>query len=265
MSSVAMTRAGRASPVRDELGAALASGARHPQIAAAVLVSFGMLVFAGATTVVYVFAQPAIALAGPLAVALSSWLAAYLIARQSRRGLGTGGVDESIEQRILELAVGNRGRLTIAGVAYATGISLSAADAALTALVRAGYLGVETDPESGVVVYVFPEIEAGLVPWRAPENAPLVPAVAMERAPEPPTAATLIRIGHRRRTTAAALAIFGGAFGAHKFYLGQPIQGLLYCAVFWTFVPVLFGLFEGLHFLLTSDQRFEIDHNTRLV
>ena len=57
---------------RDELGAALATGARHPQIAAAVLVSFGMVVFAGATTVVQALAMPAIALASPSAVALSS-------------------------------------------------------------------------------------------------------------------------------------------------------------------------------------------------
>jgi TM2 domain-containing membrane protein YozV len=268
MSSVAMTRAGRTSmssrTSSNELGDALASGARYPEVAAAVVVTFGMFVFAGSTAVVQAFGLPAIALASPLAVALAAWLAAYLIVRQSRRGRGSGGIDASVEQRILELAVASRGRVTVAGVAYATGIPLSAADASLTALLRAGYLGVEADPSSGVVVYVFPEVEAGLVPWRALDTSPLVAAAPAEQAGLS-NVATLVRVGHRRRTTAAALAIFGGVFGAHKFYLDRPIQGLLYCVSFWTLLPLLAGVTEGIQLLAMSDQRFELEYNTRLV
>jgi TM2 domain-containing membrane protein YozV len=87
----------------------------------------------------------------------------------------------------------------------------------------------------------------------------------IDRAIVPSNTATLLRVGDRKRTTAAALALFGGVFGAHKFYLGQPVQGILYCAAFWTLVPVVAGFVDGVRFLLMTDQRFEIDHNTRLV
>ena len=74
----------------------------------------------------------------------------------------------------------------------------------------------------------------------------------------------LVRTGNRSRTTAAVLAIFFGGFGFHKFYLGAPIMGLLYLFFCWTFLPAIAGFFEGLGYLLTSEQAFDMKYNARL-
>lgn len=62
--------------------------------------------------------------------------------------------------------------------------------------------------------------------------------------------------GAKSRVVAVALAWLLGAFGAHKFYLGQPIWGLIYLVFFWTGIPMLLGLIEGIGYLLTSDAEF---------
>ncbi len=41
------------------------------------------------------------------------------------------------------------------------------------------------------------------------------------------------------------LAIFLGAFGAHKFYLGQPVLGVLYLLFCWTFIPGIIAIIEA--------------------
>jgi TM2 domain-containing membrane protein YozV len=128
----------------------------------------------------------------------------------------------------------------------------------------------KTHPSSGILVYVFPEIEAGLVPakvpamngahrWHPPE-APLVEPDAARRG----AVLGLVRVNNKSKVTAALLAICGGWFGAHKFYLGQPIAGVVHAAMFWTFLPLLAGLFEGLGYLLMSDHAFDVKHNARL-
>jgi TM2 domain-containing membrane protein YozV len=78
------------------------------------------------------------------------------------------------------------------------------------------------------------------------------------------SAGGLVRVGNRNRTTAGVLAIFFGAFGVHKFYLGQPILGLLYLLMSWTFIPMIVGFIEGLVYLASSEQAFDMKHNARL-
>ena len=41
-----------------------------------------------------------------------------------------------------------------------------------------------------------------------------------------------------------ALCLFLGGAGAHKFYAGKWIQGLLYLAFCWTFIPVILSLVD---------------------
>jgi len=62
---------------------------------------------------------------------------------------------------------------------------------------------------------------------------------------------------HHDRGTAGLLALFLGAVGAHKFYLGKPGQGLLYLVFCWTFIPALIGLIEGVTYLASSDESFQ--------
>ena len=44
--------------------------------------------------------------------------------------------------------------------------------------------------------------------------------------------------------TYIALCLFFGGLGIHKFYAGKWIQGLLYVAFCWTWVPVIIALFD---------------------
>lgn len=53
-----------------------------------------------------------------------------------------------------------------------------------------------------------------------------------------------------RKVIQSGLAIFLGSFGAHKFYLGKTFQGALYCLFFWTLIPALLGVFEGVRYLV---------------
>ena len=41
-----------------------------------------------------------------------------------------------------------------------------------------------------------------------------------------------------------ALCLFLGGVGIHKFYAGKWIAGLLYIALCWTGIPVVFALFD---------------------
>lgn len=62
--------------------------------------------------------------------------------------------------------------------------------------------------------------------------------------------------GKKSKTVAAILAILLGDFGIHKFYLGQTGMGILYLVFFWTFIPSIVGLIEGIRYLIMSDEEF---------
>ncbi len=49
----------------------------------------------------------------------------------------------------------------------------------------------------------------------------------------------------RKEVTAGVLlALFLGGVGAHKFYMGQPVMGVVYILFFWTFIPLVVSLVE---------------------
>ena len=60
----------------------------------------------------------------------------------------------------------------------------------------------------------------------------------------------------RKRVAAGVLAILLGGLGVHKFFLGKIGQGLLYLLFFWTAIPAIIGLIEGIIYLTTSDEDF---------
>lgn len=60
----------------------------------------------------------------------------------------------------------------------------------------------------------------------------------------------------KNKITAGLLAILLGGFGAHKFYLGKTVQGILYLIFIWTFVPEIIALVEGIIYLTSSDETF---------
>lgn len=62
--------------------------------------------------------------------------------------------------------------------------------------------------------------------------------------------------GSKDRVTAGVLAILLGWFGAHKFYLGDTGLGILYLCFFWTGIPAIVGLIEGILYLTKTDEEF---------
>jgi TM2 domain-containing membrane protein YozV/predicted RNA-binding Zn-ribbon protein involved in translation (DUF1610 family) len=60
-----------------------------------------------------------------------------------------------------------------------------------------------------------------------------------------------------KRTSAAIMAIFLGAFGIHKFYTGKIFAGFIYLLFFWTFIPGIIGFCEGIYYLTLSDEEFD--------
>jgi TM2 domain-containing membrane protein YozV len=64
----------------------------------------------------------------------------------------------------------------------------------------------------------------------------------------------------KSRVTAGVLGILIGGIGIHKFYLGKVGLGVLYAVLFlffwWTFIPTIIGLVEGIIYLTQTDQEF---------
>lgn len=61
----------------------------------------------------------------------------------------------------------------------------------------------------------------------------------------------------KSRVTAALLAFFLGGFGAHKFYCGHIGLGFLYLLFFWTWIPAIIAFFEGIIYLVGSNDDTE--------
>jgi len=65
----------------------------------------------------------------------------------------------------------------------------------------------------------------------------------------------------KNRLVAALMALLLGGIGAHHFYLGRPILGVVYLLFCWTFIPAVVALIEGLVLLCTSDDAFNRAHS----
>ncbi len=65
----------------------------------------------------------------------------------------------------------------------------------------------------------------------------------------------------RSRGKAAALAFGLGAFGLHRFYLEEHGRGIAYAAFFWTFVPLLLSIRDGIRYLTMEEGRFDAAYN----
>lgn len=60
----------------------------------------------------------------------------------------------------------------------------------------------------------------------------------------------------RDRQASVLLAVFLGTIGAHKIYLRRWWEAILYPLFFWTFVPTVLGVMEGIWYLSLSDAEF---------
>ncbi len=70
----------------------------------------------------------------------------------------------------------------------------------------------------------------------------------------------------KNKTTAALLALFGGSFGLHKFYLGEPQTGIMYLIITFitaNFFPVgaLLGVIDAIRLFSMSSQKFDAKYS----
>jgi len=100
-------------------------------------------------------------------------------------------------------------------------------------------------------------------PQYAPIQAPQYQAPQYQapqyQAPQyqtPQTYNPAVNTSGKSKTTAGILAILLGGIGVHKFYLGQTGKGILYLLFFWTYIPAVLGLIEGIIYLTSSDEKF---------
>lgn len=59
------------------------------------------------------------------------------------------------------------------------------------------------------------------------------------------------------QVAAGILAILLGSFGAHKFYQGNMGNGILYLCLFWTTIPGLLGVVEGILMLIADEEEYQ--------
>lgn len=64
----------------------------------------------------------------------------------------------------------------------------------------------------------------------------------------------------KNKYLAAAFALFAGNFGAHRFYLNQPVWGVLYlmtCGIFG-----IGAIIDAIAFLTMSEEQFDLRYNS---
>ena len=65
----------------------------------------------------------------------------------------------------------------------------------------------------------------------------------------------------KSKTAAGIFAILLGGFGVHKFYLGRWGWGIVYLLFFWTAIPAVAGVIEGILYLVADDNEFARKHD----
>lgn len=65
----------------------------------------------------------------------------------------------------------------------------------------------------------------------------------------------------KSRTIATLLCLTLGGLGAHRFYLGQTVRGVLCVAFCWTLIPAFVALIDILGFYVMSEETFDLKYN----
>lgn len=68
----------------------------------------------------------------------------------------------------------------------------------------------------------------------------------------------------KSKVTAGVLGILLGGFGIHKFYMGKIGMGILYLVFCWTYIPAIVGFVEGIIYLCSNDENFQLKNHVRL-
>ncbi len=65
----------------------------------------------------------------------------------------------------------------------------------------------------------------------------------------------------KEKNVAGVLALFFGALGMHRFYLGQPGLGIAYLIFCWTPIVWLIGFIDAIMFLTMDQEVFDVKYN----
>lgn len=68
----------------------------------------------------------------------------------------------------------------------------------------------------------------------------------------------------KNKLVAGLLGIFLGGLGIHKFYMGKIGMGILYLVFSWTWIPEIVGFIEGVVYLCSSDENFQLKNHVRI-
>lgn len=68
----------------------------------------------------------------------------------------------------------------------------------------------------------------------------------------------------KSKIAAGLLGIFLGGIGVHKFYMGKIGMGILYLLFCWTGIPAIVGFIEGIIYLCSNDENFQIKNHVRI-
>lgn len=106
----------------------------------------------------------------------------------------------------------------------------------------------------------------------APRPPPLAPPTLPVPVAEPPPPAPIItralrrRVGARSRPLAVALAVLGGYWGLHNWYLpDRKVRAVLSLMFFWTFIPLLLSLVDAWSMVRGSQADFDARFNPALM
>ena len=64
-------------------------------------------------------------------------------------------------------------------------------------------------------------------------------------------------VTRKSQTTAVLVAMFGGMFGLHHFYLRDRRRGFKYLAVFWTVIPMFIGWYDMVNLARLEPHEFD--------
>lgn len=68
----------------------------------------------------------------------------------------------------------------------------------------------------------------------------------------------------KSKLVAGLLGIFLGSIGVHKFYMGKIGMGIVYLLFFWTGIPAIIGFIEGISYICSSDENFQLKNQVRV-
>jgi len=68
----------------------------------------------------------------------------------------------------------------------------------------------------------------------------------------------------KSKVAAGLLGIFLGGIGIHKFYMGKIGMGILYLLFCWTGIPAVVGFIEGIIYLCSNDENFQLKNHVRI-